>query len=78
MSEFLFESIVLCILGGIIGLILVFIALKVLTHFSPFEMILSLSNVLQGIIWSIGVGIISGFIPAYQASKMDPVEAIRA
>jgi putative ABC transport system permease protein len=78
LSEFLLESIVLCILGGLVGLLLVFVALKVLTHFSPFEMTLSISNVLQGIVWSIVVGIIAGFIPAYQASKMDPVEAIRA
>lgn len=78
LSEFLIEAVVLCILGGIVGLILVFVMLKVLSQVTPFEMTLSLSNVIQGVTWSIAVGIIAGFIPAFQASKMDPVEAIRA
>jgi putative ABC transport system permease protein len=45
--------------------------------FSDFEIYLSSKNVLRGIIWSVVVGVLSGFIPAWQASKMDPVEAIR-
>lgn len=78
LSEFLIEAIVLCFLGGLIGLIFVFFTLLILSKLTPFEMTLSLSNVLQGVIWSVSVGIIAGFIPAFQASKMDPVEAIRS
>ncbi|MFZ1703171.1 MAG: ABC transporter permease [Saprospiraceae bacterium] len=78
LTEFLIEAVVLCIMGGIIGLIFVFITLKGLSQVTPFEMSLSMSNILQGVLWSIAVGIIAGFIPAFQASKMDPVEAIRA
>lgn len=78
LSEFLIEAIVLCILGGLIGLVLVFFTLVLLSKVTPFEMTLSYSNIIQGVLWSISVGIIAGFIPAYQASNMDPVEAIRS
>jgi len=78
LAEFLIESVILCILGGLVGLCLVFVVLKILTSVTPFEMTLSLSNMLQGVLWSIGVGIISGLIPAIQAANMDPVEAIRS
>jgi len=78
LSEFLIESVFLCVLGGLIGIVLVYITLLALSSVTPFEMKLSLSNVLQGISWSVAVGIISGMIPAIQASGMDPVEAIRS
>jgi putative ABC transport system permease protein len=40
-------------------------------------MFLSFGNVLAGILGAIVIGIVAGFIPALQAAKMDPVEAIR-
>lgn len=75
--EFLIESIILCILGGILGLILVKLLLLGANESMPFPIFLSWNNVIFGIALSIGIGIISGFIPAFQASKMDPVEAMR-
>ncbi|MBR9920173.1 MAG: ABC transporter permease [Bacteroidetes bacterium] len=76
--EFLVESVILCILGGIVGLILIFFTTKLLTQVLPFDLYLSAGNMLYGIIWSVAIGVISGFIPAYQAAKMDPVDAIRS
>ncbi len=75
--EFLIEAITLCILGGILGLALVFVVLKVLTYAIDFDMFLSVKNVLIGVSLSIAIGLIAGFIPANQAARMDPVDAMR-
>lgn len=78
LMEFLIESIILCIIGGAIGLIFVFGVLKAVTAITNFEMSVSIENILIGVTTSIIVGIIAGIIPAIKASKMDPVEAIRS
>lgn len=75
--EFLIESVVLCIIGGLLGLILVIGVLKLCSMFLPFEIAASPQYILLGVGVSILVGIISGIIPAFMAAKMDPVEAIR-
>jgi putative ABC transport system permease protein len=76
--EFLIESIVLCLLGGLGGLILVWVILKGVSAISEFDIYLSSRNVVVTIIIAVISGVAAGFIPALQASKMDPVEAIRA
>jgi putative ABC transport system permease protein len=76
--EFLIESIVLCLLGGLGGLILVWVILKGVSAISEFDIYLSSRNVVVTIIIAVISGGAAGFIPALQASKMDPVEAIRA
>ncbi len=76
--EFLVEAVILCIFGGIIGLLLVHLLVTVLTNVLEFNLYLSLDNILVGTILSITIGIFSGLIPAYQAASMDPVEAIRS
>lgn len=43
-----------------------------------FDLSLTTGNVITGVIISAGIGLISGFIPALQASQMNPVDAIRA
>ncbi len=76
--EFLIESIILCIIGGLIGLAIVRLAVIVITQAFGFEIFLSMSNIMLGLGISIAIGIISGFIPAFQAASMNPVEAIRS
>ncbi len=75
--EFLVEAIVLCILGGLMGLGMVYIIMKVISQVLEFEMYLSIGNVLVGLLLSIVIGVVSGVIPAYQAAKLDPVDAMR-
>ncbi|MBF4471488.1 ABC transporter permease [Flavobacterium sp. HJJ] len=75
--QFLFEAIILCVIGGLIGLFMVWIVSIVLTKALDFEFILSFWNILIGSGLSIIVGVVSGIIPAIAASKLDPVEAIR-
>ena len=76
--QFLIEAIVLCIIGGLLGLSIVFLLSLLATHLLEFDMTLTFSNILFGIFISSVIGIVSGFVPAFAASKLDPVEAIRA
>jgi putative ABC transport system permease protein len=78
LMEFLIESILLCIVGGGIGLLLVFLGTLVANSLSSFVVTLSLSNIILGLSISAFVGMIAGFIPAFSASKLDPVVAIRS
>jgi putative ABC transport system permease protein len=75
--QFLFESIILSVIGGAVGLILVFIIAQVLTNLLDFEFVLSMGNALIGTGLSAFIGLISGVLPAISASRLDPVEAIR-
>lgn len=75
--EFLIEAIILCLLGGLIGLGLVYVILKILSSVFGYTMFLSLKNISLGVGISVFIGILAGLIPALQAAKMDPVEAIR-
>ncbi len=75
--EYLFEAIILCIIGGIIGLLLVWAVLFGVSKALEFPIFMSWYNISLGIMMSILIGLISGIIPAISASRMDPVEAIR-
>lgn len=76
--EFLIEAIILCLLGGIIGLLFVYVVTQILTVALDFPMYIDLGNVLLGAGLSIFIGVAAGFIPALSASKLDPVEAMRS
>ncbi len=75
--QFLFESIFLCLIGGILGLNLVFLLTQFVSNFFDFSIDLTLENIALGLSISAIIGIISGIVPALSASKLDPVEAIR-
>ncbi|NDA64286.1 MAG: FtsX-like permease family protein, partial [Chitinophagia bacterium] len=75
--QFLFEAISLSMLGGLLGLLLVYFAALCVRSFSDFEMVLSFDNVISGLWVSSLVGLIAGIAPAWSASKLPPVEAIR-
>ena len=75
--EILFEAVVLCVVGGALGLLLIWLITEIITQLIDFDIHLSLANVLIGVLTSIAVGVLSGLIPASQASRMDQVEAIR-
>ena len=76
--EFLIESIILCIIGGAIGLGVVMLVLKLLSAMIDFDMFVSMQNILIALIGAIVIGIVAGLIPAMQAARMDPVEAMRS
>ena len=78
LAEFLLESAFLCILGGLIGLLLVFILSQLASSAMGFTVYISLDIMLLAISICIVVGILAGIIPALIAARMDPVVAIRS
>ena len=76
--QFLFEAIILCVIGGAIGLLLVWLITVVLTKALEFEFVLSIGNIILGTSLAAIIGLIAGILPAISASKLDPVEAIRS
>lgn len=75
--EFLLESAFLCIIGGLVGLFLVWILTVALSSVLPFPLHIAPSIVFLALSICIILGVISGIIPASIAAKMNPVEAIR-
>ncbi|MFI5148993.1 MAG: ABC transporter permease [Bacteroidia bacterium] len=77
LMQFLAESVMLCIIGGLVGLLLVYIGIRLADVLGDIQLTLTTANVVLSITISILIGIISGFIPAFSAAQLDPVEAIR-
>lgn len=75
--QFLFESIILSVIGGIIGLLMVWGIAVVMTKVLDFNFVLGFWNIMLGTGLSAFIGLISGILPAISASRLDPVEAIR-
>ena len=78
LSEFLLESAFLCIIGGLIGLLLLFILTRIVTAALDFPIFLSVPIILTALIICLVAGILAGIIPAIKASRLDPVVAIRS
>lgn len=78
LTEFLLEAAFLCILGGLIGLALVFILTQIFSAVLGFAVFISLDIMLLAIGICIVVGVLAGIIPASIAARMDPVVAIRS
>lgn len=76
--EFLIEAFILCLLGGAFGLFFVWILTLVLTKLFEFPVFISLPMLVITVLICLVVGILAGIIPAAQAARMDPVEAIRS
>lgn len=76
--QFLFEAVILSILGGSVGLLLVFTGTAIVSNVFDIDFILSISNILLGINVSAIIGLVSGFVPAWTAARLDPVDAIRS
>ena len=76
--QFLSESVILSTVGGCFGLLLTWLIMVLGRGSIDMEITLTGTNVILGFTISILIGVISGFIPAYSASQLDPVEAIRS
>lgn len=78
LTEFLLESAFLCIVGGLIGLLLIFVLTRIATALLNFPIFLSAPIIGLAIFICIVAGIVAGVIPASRAAKLNPVVAIRS
>lgn len=78
LSEFLIEAVTLCIIGGLVGIAFVVVLGAILGLVMDVPIVFSLKNFMFGVSISAIVGILSGYIPARAAARLDPVVAIRS
>jgi putative ABC transport system permease protein len=76
--QFLIEAAVICLLGGLVGLGITYLLTALSSHFFPgFPVQMSLLVTVLAILVSVLTGLVSGFLPAWRAARMDPVDALR-
>ncbi|KOS07724.1 ABC transporter permease [Flavobacterium akiainvivens] len=76
--QFLFEAVILSLIGGLIGILMVKGAAAIASSIAGFDFVLSFGNIMLGFSISTFIGLVAGILPARSASKLDPVEAIRS
>ncbi len=77
LSQFLIEAIIITTLGGAVGLVVSYLGTIVISSVTDFSVVLGLDAVVLSLVFSISIGIIFGLYPAYSASKLEPVDALR-
>ena len=77
MLQFLIESTVLSIMGGVIGILLSILGSWLVKYYASLDASIAISSVLLAFVFSVGVGIFFGMLPAWQAAKLRPIEALR-
>ncbi len=76
LSEFLFEAVILALIGGALGLLLIFIGSLLANMASELEIVLTAPNIILGLGISALIGLIAGYAPARNAARLNPVDAI--
>jgi putative ABC transport system permease protein len=76
LQQFLVESVLLSITGGLLGVLMIFLATIVVNYLYDLNMYLTMANMFLAIFISGIIGVVAGYAPAYSAAKMNPVEAI--
>jgi ABC-type antimicrobial peptide transport system permease subunit len=77
LRQFLIEAVVLCLFGGAMGILLGRVASSLVWFFMRWPVQASLPAIAAAFVVSAGVGIAFGFYPAWKASRLDPIEALR-
>lgn len=74
--EFLFEASVLSLIGGAIGLLIIYASTFAVSKAFDFNLVLSAGNIITGLMISVVIGLVAGLIPARTAAHLDPVTAM--
>lgn len=77
MLQFLIESVIVSGLGGLIGIGLGIGAAEILPRVGPFSSVIEMQSTLMAVGVAAGVGVFFGLYPAWKASRLDPIEALR-
>ena len=77
LRQFLIEAIVLCLLGGAIGIVLGRLTSFLVWWFLNWPTVISLPAIVAAVVVSATVGVVFGYYPAWKASRLDPIEALR-
>jgi putative ABC transport system permease protein len=77
MTQFIMEAIVLCELGGIIGVVLGILGGNVLAYFMKVPPVIPVDWIVLGLLICSIVGVVFGTYPAYKAANLDPIESLR-
>ncbi|MBM3435768.1 MAG: FtsX-like permease family protein [Bacteroidetes bacterium] len=78
LQQFLFEAVFLSLLGGLFGLLIIYIGTIIASNLADMELFLNVKNIILGLSVSAFIGLFSGLFPAWSASRLDPVEAMRS
>jgi putative ABC transport system permease protein len=77
LTQFLIESMVLCLLGGIGGILVGLLSTNAIARYAGWPALFSTEAMLVAVSVSAAVGLFFGFYPAWKAARLDPIEALR-
>ena len=76
-AQFIVEAIIICLIGGILGLILGITAGVMLSNYLGYPAMPSIGGIVISLVFSMGIGLFFGYFPANKAAQMNPIDALR-
>lgn len=76
-AQFIVEAIIICLIGGILGLILGITAGVMLSNYLGYPAMPSIGGIVVSLVFSMGIGLFFGYFPANKAAQMNPIDALR-
>ena len=77
MTQFLIESVVIGVIGGVLGIFFGIGAAQLISKFGDFQTVITVAPILLSFAFSVGIGLFFGIYPARKAALLDPIEALR-